>query len=55
MLIDPLFYRYAGAPMIALMTCVLAGTGLALAGLGSSLRAVELGYGGLFGIFNGLG
>lgn len=48
-------YRFLPAPALALVTCVIAALGLALAGSGLSLWAVALGYGGLFGAANGIG
>jgi OFA family oxalate/formate antiporter-like MFS transporter len=55
MLIGPQLYRYAGAPTIALLTCLAAAVGLVLAGWDLSFYAIALGYGGLFGTANGLG
>ncbi len=55
MLIGPQLYRYGGAPTIALLTGFAAAAGLALAGWDLSFSGVALGYGGLFGMANGLG
>lgn len=56
MLFGAHLYRHVSAPTLAFLTGALAAAGLLLAGTGtSSLPAIGLGFGVLFGLANGLG
>lgn len=55
MLCGPHIHRYLRVTTITMLTFGLAATGSALAGWGSSIWTIALGYGGLFGAANGLG
>ncbi len=55
MVFAPLLLGRVRPSHIALCACLLAAAGLAMAHLGESLFAVQLGYGVLFGIANALG
>lgn len=55
MLAMPFLGRLLSPGSIAVLAAVLAAAGLALAGGGGSLTALMVGYGGLFGLANGIG
>jgi predicted MFS family arabinose efflux permease len=55
MLVGHRFYGALSAPAIAVLTGAVAAAGLALAAAGDSVWLVAAGYGGLFGLANGIG
>ena len=55
MLVAPLVFHRISASWIALAACMLGAGGLGLGGLGQSLLSVQVGYGVLFGVANGVG
>ncbi|HET6221239.1 MAG TPA: hypothetical protein VFE11_03700, partial [Dongiaceae bacterium] len=55
MLIGHRFYGALSAPAIVVLTGLVAAAGLALAAAGDSVWLVAAGYGGLFGLANGIG
>ena len=55
MLVAPLVFHRISASWIALAACMLGAGGLGLSGLGQSLLSLQVGYGVLFGVANGVG